>query len=81
MFQLVTFLNQFADGLHVVFLLEVVETVKTVVDGVQFCGVEVDTLQLAADVLREVFQFDIAAVDALHIFRGGRQHPLDAPHG
>ena len=55
-----------------VFLLEVIELVETVVDGIHLCGVEVDALQMAAHLLGDVLEFDVTAVDALLEFCCGR---------
>ena len=62
--------NELFDGLYVVLLLQGVDGVELFVDGIEAFGVEVGMGRHLRDFCGDVFQFDIAALDALCHFCG-----------
>ena len=79
--QFVALCYQFLDCLHVVFLLQVIELVESVVDGIQLSRIKVYMFHLTADLLCDILQFYVAAVQSLHEFTGIRQYFLNLSHG
>ena len=64
-----------------IFLLQFVETVEAVVDGIELCRVEINPFQTVADLFSDILQFDISAVHALGQFRGVWKDAFDTSHG
>ena len=64
-----------------IFLLQLVDTVKTIVHGVQLRRVEIHVLQPAAHLGSQVFQLNITTIGALCQFVGSWQHVGDGVQG
>ena len=64
-----------------IFFLQIVEDIETIVDGIEFCRIKVCVFQMTTDILCDVFQFDITAVEALYQIPDIREHPFDALEG
>ena len=60
--------NEFSHRFHMELLLQGVELVQTGIDGIQSVRIEFHVIYTTADFLRDVLQFDIAALhSASHI--------------
>ena len=73
--------NQLADGLYMIFLLQSVERVEAVAHLVHAGGVEVHAVGVAGDVGGDVFQFYITVFQSLRRFGDVGINRLDGIDG